>query len=142
MPKVYAAAPIPARRERTRVDTGSVWEEAAGFSRAVRVGDRILVSGTTATDAQGACVCEGDVEGQTVFILDKIAAALHALGASLDDVVRTRIYVTDLERWQEASHAHARAFGATRPTNTLIAVAGLVGPHLVEIEAEAEVEAA
>lgn len=139
VPKVYATAPVPARPKRARVDTGSVWEEAAGFSRAVRVGDRILVSGTTATDAHGACVCEGDVEGQTVFILDKIAAALDALGASLDDVVRTRIYVTDLERWQEAAHAHARAFRDVRPTNTLVAVAGLVGPHLVEIEADADV---
>lgn len=137
LPKVHPVAPVPARPERARVDSGSVWEAAAGFSRAVRIGDRILVSGTTATDAHGACVCEGDVEGQTVFILDRIGAALDALGASLDDVVRTRIYLTDPDRWQEAARAHARAFGEVLPANTLVAVAGLVGPYLVEIEAEA-----
>jgi enamine deaminase RidA (YjgF/YER057c/UK114 family) len=137
VPKVYAVAAVPARSERARVDSGSVWEAAAGFSRAVRIGDRILVSGTTATDAHGACVCEGDVEGQTVFILDKIGAALDALGASLDDVVQTRVYLTDPDRWQEAARAHARAFGDARPANTLVAVADLVGPYLVEIEAEA-----
>jgi len=137
VPKVYAATPVPARPARTRVDSGSPWEAAAGFSRAVRIGERILVSGTTATDAQGACVCAGDVEGQTVFILDKIAAALDALGASLDDVVRTRIYLTDPARWEEAARAHARAFATALPANTLVAVAGLVGPYLVEIEAEA-----
>jgi aryl-alcohol dehydrogenase-like predicted oxidoreductase/enamine deaminase RidA (YjgF/YER057c/UK114 family) len=137
VPKAYAAAAVPARPERLRVDSGSAWEAQAGFSRAVRIGERILVSGTTATDAHGACVCEGDVEGQTVFILDKVAAALAALDASLDDVVRTRIYLTDPDHWQEAARAHARVFGTALPANTLVAVAGLVGPYLVEIEAEA-----
>jgi len=137
VPKAYAAAAVPGRPERARIDSGSVWEAQAGFSRAVRIGERILVSGTTATDADGACVCAGDVEGQTVFILDKIGAALGALGASLDDVVRTRIYLTDPGRWEEAARAHARAFGTALPANTLVAVAGLVGPYLVEIEAEA-----
>jgi aryl-alcohol dehydrogenase-like predicted oxidoreductase/enamine deaminase RidA (YjgF/YER057c/UK114 family) len=137
VPRAYAAATVPARPERARVDTGSVWEARAGFSRAVRIGERILVSGTTATDANGACVCEGDVEGQAVFILDKIAGALAALGASLDDVVRTRVYLTDPGRWEEAARAHARAFGTALPANTLIGVGGLVGPYLVEIEAEA-----
>ena len=97
------------------------------------------MSGTTATDAHGACVCPGDVEGQTIFILDKIGAALAALGGSLDEVVSTRIYLTDPDRWEEAARAHARVFGATLPANTLVAVAGLVGPYLVEIEAEAVV---
>jgi len=137
VPKAYAAAAVPGRPERARIDSGSVWEAQAGFSRAVRIGERILVSGTTATDADGGCVCSGDVEGQTVFILDKIGAALGALGASLDDVVRTRIYLTDPGRWEEAARAHARAFGTALPANTLVAVAGLVGPYLVEIEAEA-----
>jgi enamine deaminase RidA (YjgF/YER057c/UK114 family) len=135
--KIYAPTTVPARPKRARVDSGSIWEAEAGFSRAVRVGDRILVSGTTATDAHGACVCEGDVEGQTVFILDKIAAALDALGATLDDVVRTRIYLTDPALWEGASLAHASVFGSVLPANTLVAVAGLVGPYLIEIEAEA-----
>ncbi|MCL4187177.1 MAG: aldo/keto reductase [Rhodobacteraceae bacterium] len=139
VPKYYPALPVPARPGRTRVSTGSVWEATAGFSRAVRVGGRVLVSGTTATDGAGNPVCEGDVEGQTVYILDKVAASVEAAGGTLDDVVRTRIYLTDPERWEEASRAHARAFAGAMPANTLIAAGGLVGPYQVEIEAEAVV---
>jgi enamine deaminase RidA (YjgF/YER057c/UK114 family) len=103
------------------------------------VGDRVLVSGTTATDTKGNVVCPGDVEGQTVYILDKIAASLEAAGATMDDVVRTRIYLTDPERWEDASRAHARALAGAMPANTLIAAAALIGPYAVEIEAEAVV---
>ena len=132
----FAAEPMPARPERTRVSTGSIWEEKAGFSRAVRVGERILVSGTTATSLAGTPVAPGDVEAQATYVLDKIAASLAPLGAGLDDVVRTRIYVADPDDWEAVSRAHARAFGATRPANTLVG-ARLVGPYKVEIEAEA-----
>lgn len=139
-PKYYRAAPVPARPQRSRVDSGSVWEAEAGFSRAVRIGKRILVSGTTATDANGNCVCPGDAGGQTSYILDKIAASLEALGGTIDDVVRTRIYMDDKDKWQDAAKSHRRAFAGALPANTLIEVAGLVGPYEVEIEAEAVAE--
>ncbi|RMH48729.1 MAG: aldo/keto reductase [Alphaproteobacteria bacterium] len=137
LPPVYPASAMPARPARMRTETGSVWEAAAGFSRAVRVGDRILVSGTTATDHHGNPVCPDDVEGQATFILDKIAAAIEAVGGRIEDVVRTRIYLTDIARWEEASRAHARVFANVRPANTLVAIGGLVGPYGIEIEAEA-----
>lgn len=136
VPRAYAAEPMPARPERARVATGSVWEAKAGFSRAVRVGDRILVSGTTATAPGGDPVCPGDAEGQATYALDKIAASLAPLGASLDDVVRTRVYLSEPDDWEAVSRAHARAFANTRPANTMLA-ARLIGPYLVEIEAEA-----
>ena len=139
LPQVYASAPVPGRPERQRVDSGSAWEAACGYSRALRVGDRILVSGTTATDDSGAVVCPGDVEGQTTYILDKIAAALSALGGELDDVVRTRIYLRDVAGWAEIARCHRRAFGRALPANTLLAIAALVGDYEVEIEAEAVV---
>ena len=139
LPKVFPSAAIPARPERTRADSGSVWEEAAGFSRAVRVGNRILVSGTTATDAHGNVVAEGDPEGQAVFALDKIVAAITSLGGQPQDVIRTRIFMVGLDGWQGVSGVHARVFADTRPANTLVEIAGLIGPYLVEIEAEAEV---
>jgi aryl-alcohol dehydrogenase-like predicted oxidoreductase/enamine deaminase RidA (YjgF/YER057c/UK114 family) len=137
MPRAYTATPVPDRPDRLRVSTGSVWEETCGFSRAVRVADRILVSGTTATLGAGGIVCAGDAAGQTVFILDKIAASLAALGGRLEDVVRTRIYLKDATHWEAVSRIHGRYFGAIRPANTLIEVSRLVGDYLVEIEAEA-----
>jgi aryl-alcohol dehydrogenase-like predicted oxidoreductase/enamine deaminase RidA (YjgF/YER057c/UK114 family) len=137
VPKVYRAAPVPGRSNRLRVDTGSVWEGLCGYSRAVRVGDRIVVSGTTATHGSGEVVCKGDPHGQTVYILDKIAASLQALGGSLEDVVRTRIYLRDIADWEPVARVHGRYFGAVRPANTLIQIADLVGDYAVEIEAEA-----
>jgi len=137
MPKVYAAEPVPGRQGRWRVDSGSVWEPIAGYSRAVRAGSHVLVSGTTATHGKGAVVCEGDAEGQAVHILDKIAASLEALGASLDDVVRTRVYLSDADDWDAVSRAHGRCFGAVRPANTLLEIGRLVGAYKVEIDAEA-----
>ena len=139
VPKIYAAAPAPGRSDRLLVASGSVWETLAGYSRAVRVGDRILVSGTTATHGAGQIVCPGDAAGQTVFILDKIAASLAALGATLDDVVRTRIYLRDAAQWEPVSRIHGRYFGAIRPANTLLEVSRLIGDYEVEIEAEAVV---
>ena len=133
----YQATPVPGRSDRLRVDSGSVWEPIAGYSRAVRIGDRCLVSGTTATHGSGEIVCASDPAGQTTFILDKIAASLRPLGATLDDVVRTRVYLKDADDWEPVSRAHGRAFGAVRPANTLLEVGRLVGDYLVEIEAEA-----
>ncbi len=140
LPKVFPSASIPARPDRNRADSGSIWEEAAGFSRAVRVGNRILVSGTTATDGHGNAVAEGDAEAQAVFALDKIVAAITSLGGQPQDVIRTRIYMVGLDGWEGVSGVHARVFADTRPANTLVEIAGLIGPYLIEIEAEAEAE--
>jgi aryl-alcohol dehydrogenase-like predicted oxidoreductase/enamine deaminase RidA (YjgF/YER057c/UK114 family) len=141
MPRAYVASAVPNRPGAFRVSTGSVWEEVCGYSRAVRIGDRILVSGTTATLGAGQVVCAGDPAGQAVFVLDKIAASLAALGGSLADVVRTRIYLKNADDWQSVSRIHGRYFGEIRPANTLLEVARLVGDYLVEIEAEAIVAA-
>ena len=137
IPKLYSAEPVPGRPDRLRVSTGSVWEPICGYSRAMKIGNRILVSGTTATRGSGEMVCPNDAAGQTVFILDKIAASLAALGASLDDVVRTRVYLSNADDWEAVSRIHGRYFGEVRPANTLLEVARLVGDYAVEIEAEA-----
>jgi enamine deaminase RidA (YjgF/YER057c/UK114 family) len=122
---------------RTCVSTGTTWEALAGYARAVRVGPHIWVSGTTATDAHGNVAGAGDAAVQTRFILDKIEGALMQLGASLDDVVRTRVYVRDLADWDPVARIHGEVFGSIRPANTLVQ-AQLVGDdYLVEIEAEA-----
>lgn len=139
IPPVFPAVPVPARPDRLRASSGSVWEGIAGYSRAVRIKDRILVSGTTATHGADRCVAPGDPGAQTTYILDKIAASIAALGGSMQDVVRTRIYVRDASRWEPVSRAHGRVFGAVLPTNTLVEVANLVGDYEVEIEAEAVV---
>lgn len=137
--QVFEARATHGRSDRLRVDSGSQWEVLGGYSRAVRQGQRVLVSGTTATHGAGRVVCSGDAEGQTVYILDKIAASLQAVGASLDDVVRTRVYLRDVAAWEGPTRVHGRVFAGVRPANTLLAVAGLVGDYEVEIEAEAEV---
>jgi aryl-alcohol dehydrogenase-like predicted oxidoreductase/enamine deaminase RidA (YjgF/YER057c/UK114 family) len=142
VPKAYTATPVAGRPDRLQVSTGSVWEPLAGYSRAVRIGRRVLVSGTTATNGSGEVVCPGDAAAQTVFILDKIAASLAALGATLADVVRTRIYLKDVDQWEAVSRVHGRYFGEIRPANTLLEVARLVGDYAVEIEAEAVCQAA
>ncbi len=137
-PSIYSPTRVPGRPGRMRLDTGSIWEPIAGYSRAVRIGNRILVSGTTATHGSGEMVCAGDPAGQTVYILDKIAASLSALGASLADVVRTRIYLRDADDWEAVSRVHGRYFGDVRPANTLLESGRLIGGYEVEIEAEAE----
>jgi aryl-alcohol dehydrogenase-like predicted oxidoreductase/enamine deaminase RidA (YjgF/YER057c/UK114 family) len=137
MPRYFSASPVPGRPGRLRVDSGSIWEEICGFSRALKVGDRILVSGTTATHGSGRPVCPDDPAGQAVYIFDKIAASLAPLGATLADVVRTRIYLQQQDDWEAVSRVHGRAFAQARPANTLFQVGRLVGPYRVEIEAEA-----
>lgn len=125
---------------RTRVSSGTEWEERVGYSRAIRVGDVVRVSGTTATDDAGDLVGVGDPEAQARQAIENVAAALEEAGASLDDVVRTRTYVTDADDWPAVGRAHADAFGDARPATTLVEVSGLVDPEmLVEIEAEAVV---
>jgi aryl-alcohol dehydrogenase-like predicted oxidoreductase/enamine deaminase RidA (YjgF/YER057c/UK114 family) len=142
LPPVFPVAVSTARPSRQRAESGSVWEEKAGFARALRTGNRITVSGTTATAPDGKDICIGDVKGQAIYILDKISAAISSLGGSLDDVVRTRIYLGKEEDWEAVSSVHARYFADVRPANTLIAGITLIGPYDVEIEAEVEIERA
>jgi enamine deaminase RidA (YjgF/YER057c/UK114 family) len=136
-PKVYAAQPMPDRPARLRLDTGSIWESLAGYSRAVRIGDRIVVSGTTATHGAGEVIAPGSPGSQTVYILDKIRASIEALGGTMEDVVRTRVYLRDQSRWEEVSRVHGRILGHVRPANTILEASALVGDYDVEIEAEA-----
>ena len=139
MPRYLRAENIPGRPGRQRVSSGSKWEPLAGYSRSVRVGDRILVSGTTATHGADHIVAPGDAGAQTTYVLDKIAASIVALGGSVEDVVRTRIFVRDVADVEAVSIAHGRMFGDIRPANTLVAAGDLVGDYAVEIEAEAVV---
>jgi aryl-alcohol dehydrogenase-like predicted oxidoreductase/enamine deaminase RidA (YjgF/YER057c/UK114 family) len=138
-PTVYQAVPIDNQPDRLRIDSGSVWEPICGYSRAVRIGNRILVSGTTATHGAGEVICKDDVQSQTVYILDKIAASVASLGGTLADIVRTRVYLKDADQWEPVSRVHGRYFGTVRPANTLLEVSRLVGDYAVEIEAEAVV---
>lgn len=139
VPRYFAAENVPGRPGRKRVSSGSKWEPLAGYSRAMRVGDRILVSGTTATHGADHVVAPGDAGAQTTYVLDKIAASIVALGGSVEDVVRTRIFVRATADVEAVSIAHGRMFGDIRPANTLVAAGDLVGDYAVEIEAEAVV---
>ena len=126
------------KNKREKIFSGTSWEPKVGYSRAIKVGDMVYVSGTTGTDPSGKIVAPGDMYAQSAQTIRNIENALKRLGLGLEHVVRTRIYVTKIELWEEVARAHAEFFGTIHPATTLVEVSRLVDPEmLVEIEAVA-----
>jgi enamine deaminase RidA (YjgF/YER057c/UK114 family) len=126
---------------RKSVPAGTIWGDIVGYSRAVRTGNMIIVSGTAPSDEKGNIVGKGDVYAQAAYAIRKIEKALQELGASLDQVVRTRIYTTDITRWKEIAKAHGEFFGTVKPANSMVEVTNLIDPDmLVEIEVDAVID--
>jgi enamine deaminase RidA (YjgF/YER057c/UK114 family) len=126
------------KNKREKIFSGTPWEPKVGYSRAIKVGDMVYVSGTTGTDPSGKVLAPGDMYVQSVQAIRNIENALKRLGLGLEYVVRTRIYVTKIEHWEEAARAHSEFFGSIHPATTLVEVSRLVDPEmLVEIEAVA-----
>jgi reactive intermediate/imine deaminase len=124
--------------QRRNIESGTVWEPVVGYSRAVKVGNLVFVSGTTATDASGGIVGKGDAAAQTRQAIANISRALERAGARLEDVVRTRIFVTDIAQWEAIGRVHGEFFAAIRPAATMVQVTRLIDADLlVEIEADA-----
>ncbi|HEX2627437.1 MAG TPA: RidA family protein [Chitinophagaceae bacterium] len=123
---------------RTNYSSGAKWEDIVGYSRAVKIGNTIEVTGTVAVDENSQLVGLDDAYAQTKFIIEKIKGVLQRAGASLEDVVRTRMFVTDISRWEEYGKAHGEFFSSIKPCTSMIEVKGLIAPeYLIEIEATA-----
>jgi enamine deaminase RidA (YjgF/YER057c/UK114 family) len=126
-------------QERLKFASGAKWEDIVGYSRAIRVGDRIYVTGTTALDESGNLVGEGDAYAQSVQAIRNIEKVLRRAGATLEHVVRTRMFVTDIQRWEDYGRAHGEFFKTIKPCATMVEVRALIDPRmLIEIEADAE----
>lgn len=129
------------KNNRTNYASGAPWEALVGYSRAVKVGNIIEVTGTVAVDENGTVVGKNDAYAQTRYVIQKIESVLHRAGANLNDVVRTRMFVTDISRWEEFGKAHGEFFSTIRPCTTMVEISALIAPeYMIEIEATAIVQ--